>query len=202
MIQMADISAAKVKELREKSGAGMMDCKAALVECEGDLEKAMDFLRKKGIATAAKRAGRATSEGTVQSYIHMGGKIGVMVEVNCETDFVAKTDDFCEFARNIAMHIAATNPVGIAAEDVPQSIIDREREIYRAQVIEMGKPEQMVEKIAEGKMNKFFKENCLLNQQYVKEPDKTIADYLNEVIARTGEKITIKRFARFQIGTE
>ncbi|VTR70657.1 Elongation factor Ts [Desulfosarcina cetonica] len=199
---MADISAAKVKELREKSGAGMMDCKAALVECEGDLEKAMDFLRKKGIATAAKRAGRATSEGTVQSYIHMGGKIGVMVEVNCETDFVAKTDDFCEFARNIAMHIAATNPVGIAAEDVPQSIIDREREIYRAQVIEMGKPEQMVEKIAEGKMNKFFKENCLLNQQYVKEPDKTIADYLNEVIARTGEKITIKRFARFQIGTE
>lgn len=199
---MADISAAKVKELREKSGAGMMDCKAALVECEGDLEKAMDFLRKKGIATAAKRAGRATSEGTVQSYIHMGGKIGVMVEVNCETDFVAKTDDFCEFARNIAMHIAATNPVGIAPEDVPQSIIDREREIYRGQVIEMGKPEQMVEKIAEGKMNKFFKENCLLNQQYVKEPDKTIADYLNEVIARTGERITIKRFARFQIGTE
>jgi elongation factor Ts len=199
---MSDISAAMVKELREKSGAGIMDCKAALGECDGDLEKAIDFLRKKGIATAAKRAGRATSEGTVQSYIHMGGKIGVMVEVNCETDFVAKTDDFSEFAKNIAMHIAATNPVGIVPEDVPQEVIDREREIYKAQVLEMGKPEQMVEKIAEGKMNKFFKESCLMNQQYVKEPDKTIADYLNEVIAKTGEKITIKRFARFQIGTQ
>jgi elongation factor Ts len=199
---MSNISAAMVKELREKSGAGMMDCKAALTECSGDLEKAMDFLRKKGIATAAKRAGRATSEGTVQSYIHMGGKIGVMVEVNCETDFVAKTDDFNEFAKNIAMHIAATNPVGIVPEDVPQTIIDREREIYKAQVLEMGKPEQMVDKIAEGKMNKFFKENCLMNQQYVKDPDKTIADYLNETIAKTGERITIKRFARFQIGAE
>ena len=179
-----------------------MDCKAALSECDGDLEKAVDFLRKKGIATAAKRAGRATSEGTVQSYIHMGGKIGVMVEVNCETDFVAKTDDFKEFAKNIAMHVAATNPVGIVPEDVPQDVIDREREIYKAQVLEMGKPENMVEKIAEGKLNKFFKESCLMNQQYVKEPDKTIADYLNEVIAKTGEKITIKRFARFQIGAE
>ena len=199
---MPGISAAMVKELREKSGAGIMDCKTALGESDGDLEKAIDFLRKKGIATAAKRAGRATSEGTVQSYIHMGGKIGVMVEVNCETDFVAKTDDFNEFAKNLAMHIAATNPVGIVPEDVPQSVVDREREIYKAQVLEMGKPEQMVEKIAEGKLNKFFKDSCLMNQQYVKEPDKTIADYLNEVIARTGEKITIKRFARFQIGTE
>ena len=199
---MSEISAAMVKELREKSGAGIMDCKAALSECDGDLEKAVDFLRKKGIATAAKRAGRATSEGTVQSYIHMGGKIGVMVEVNCETDFVAKTDDFGDFAKNIAMHIAATNPVGIVPEDVPAEVVSREREIYRAQVLEMGKPEQMVDKIAEGKLNKFFKENCLMNQQYVKEPDKTIADYLNEVIAKTGEKITIKRFARFQIGAE
>ena len=199
---MSGISAAMVKELREKSGAGIMDCKTALGESDGDLEKAIDFLRKKGIATAAKRAGRATSEGTVQSYIHMGGKIGVMVEVNCETDFVAKTDDFNEFAKNLAMHIAATNPVGIVPEDVPQAVVDREREIYKAQVLEMGKPEQMVEKIAEGKLNKFFKDSCLMNQQYVKEPDKTIADYLNEVIARTGEKITIKRFARFQIGTE
>lgn len=180
----------------------MMDCKAALTECGGDLEKSIDFLRKKGIATAAKRAGRATSEGTVQSYIHMGGKIGVMVEINCETDFVAKTDDFKEFAKNIAMHVAATSPVGIVPEDVPQEVIDREREIYKAQVLEMGKPEQMVEKIAEGKLNKFFKESCLLNQQYVKEPDKTVADYLNEVIAKTGEKITVKRFARFQIGAE
>jgi len=199
---MSTISAAMVKELREKSGAGMMDCKAALTECDGDLEKAIDYLRKKGIATAAKRAGRATSEGTVQSYIHLGGKIGVLVEVDCETDFVAKTDDFIEFARNIAMHVAAANPVGLVAEDVPQEVLDREREIYRAQVLEMGKPEQMVEKIVDGKMNKFFKESCLMNQQYVKEPDKTIADYLNEVIARTGEKITIKRFARFQIGAE
>jgi elongation factor Ts len=199
---MSGISAAMVKELREKSGAGIMDCKTALGECDGDLEKAIDFLRKKGIATAAKRAGRATSEGTVQSYIHMGGKIGVMVEVNCETDFVAKTEDFTEFARNLAMHIAATNPVSIVPEDVPQAVIDREREIYKAQVLEMGKPEKMVEKIAEGKLNKFFKDSCLMNQQYVKEPDKTIADYLNEVIAKTGEKITIKRFARFQIGTE
>ncbi len=199
---MSDISAAMVKELREKSGAGIMDCKAALAECDGDLEKAIDFLRKKGIATAAKRAGRATSEGTVQSYIHMGGKIGVMVEVDCETDFVAKTDDFSDFAKNIAMHIAATNPVSIVPEQVPQEVIDREREIYKAQVLEMGKPEKMVDKIAEGKLNKFFKDNCLMNQQYVKEPDKTIADYLNEVIAKTGEKITIKRFARFQIGVE
>jgi elongation factor Ts len=199
---MSNISAAMVKELREKSGAGMMDCKAALSECGGEMEKAIDYLRKKGIATAAKRAGRATSEGTVQSYIHMGGKIGVMVEVNCETDFVAKTDDFKDFARNIAMHVAATNPVGIVPEDVPRDVVDREREIYKAQVLEMGKPENMVEKIAEGKLNKFFKESCLMNQQYVKEPDKTVADYLNEVIAKTGEKITIKRFARFQIGTE
>lgn len=199
---MSDVSATMVKSLREKTGAGIMDCKAALTECGGDLEKAIDFLRKKGIATAAKRAGRATSEGTVQSYIHMGGKIGVLVEVNCETDFVAKTDDFNSFAKNIAMHIAATSPVGISPEDVPQALVDREREIYKAQVLEMGKPEQMVEKIAAGKLNKFFKESCLMSQQYVKEPDKTIADYLNEVIAKTGEKITIKRFARFQIGTE
>jgi elongation factor Ts len=199
---MADISASMVKALREKSGAGIMDCKAALGECDGDLEKAVDFLRKKGIATAAKRAGRATSEGTVQSYVHMGGKIGVIVEVNCETDFVAKTDDFKGFARNIAMHVAATNPVAITPDAVPPAVVDREREIYKAQVLEMGKPEKMVDKIAEGKLNKFFKENCLMNQQYVKEPDKTVADYLNEVIAKTGEKITIKRFARFQIGVE
>jgi elongation factor Ts len=197
---MAEISAAMVKQLREKTGAGMMDCKEALKECAGDIEGAVDFLRKKGLATAAKRAGRATSEGAIQSYIHMGGKIGVLVEVNCETDFVAKTDDFKEFVRNIAMHIAASSPVGINPEDVPQEIIDREMEIYRAQVLEMGKPEKMIDKIAEGKLNKFFKENCLMNQPYVREPDKTISDYLNEVIAKTGEKITIKQFARFQIG--
>lgn len=199
---MADISATMVKELREKTGAGIMDCKEALAECQGDMEKAVDFLRKKGLATAAKRAGRATSEGTIQSYIHMGGKIGVMVEVDCETDFVAKTDDFIEFARNLAMHIAATNPVGITSDDVSADIIDRERAIYRDQALEMGKPEKMIDKIIDGKMNKFFKDSCLMNQQYVKDPDKSIADYLNEVIAKTGEKITIKRFARFQVGAE
>jgi len=199
---MAEISAAMVKELREKSGAGIMDCKEALSECDGDMEKAIDFLRKKGLATAAKRAGRATSEGTVQSYIHLGGKIGVMVEVDCETDFVAKTDDFIEFAKNLAMHIAATSPVGITAEDVPEAVISREREIYKDQALEMGKPEQMIDKIVNGKLNKFFKESCLMDQQYVKDPDKTISDYLNEVIAKTGEKITIKRFARFQVGAE
>jgi elongation factor Ts len=199
---MADISAAMVKELREKSGAGIMDCKEALTECDGDMEKAVDFLRKKGLATAAKRAGRATSEGTIQSYIHMGGKIGVMVEVDCETDFVAKTDDFVDFAKNLAMHIAATNPVGITSEDVPEAIIHREKEIYRDQALEMGKPEKMIDKIVEGKLNKFFKDSCLMNQQYVKDLDKTISDYLNEVIAKTGEKITIKRFSRFQVGAE
>lgn len=199
---MADISAAMVKELREKSGAGIMDCKEALTACDGDMEKSVDFLRKKGLATAAKRAGRATSEGTIQCYIHMGGKIGVMVEVDCETDFVAKTDDFVEFAKNVAMHIAATSPVGITSEDVPAAIIDRERDIYRAQALETGKPEKMLEKIVEGKLTKFFKESCLMNQPYVREPEKTIADYLNEVIAKTGEKITIKRFARFQVGAE
>ncbi|MEJ2154702.1 MAG: translation elongation factor Ts [Desulfobacteraceae bacterium] len=199
---MADISAAMVKELREKTGAGIMDCKEALTECDGDMEKAVDFLRKKGLATAAKRAGRATSEGTIQSYIHMGGKIGVMVEVDCETDFVAKTDDFVTFAKNLAMHIAASSPVGITPEDVPEQIINREREIYRDQALEMGKPEQMVDKIVDGKLNKFYKESCLMNQPYVKDPDKTVSDYLNEIIAKTGEKITIKRFCRFQVGAE
>lgn len=199
---MVDINATMVKELREKTGAGIMDCKEALTSCDGDMEKAVDFLRKKGLATAAKRAGRATSEGTIQTYIHMGGKIGVMVEVNCETDFVAKTDDFIEFAKNVAMHIAATSPVGITADDVPESIIQREKEIYREQALEMGKPEKMIDKIVEGKLGKFFKESCLMDQPYVRDPDKTIADYLNEVIAKTGEKMTIKRFARFQVGAE
>ena len=197
---MTTISAGMVKQLREKSGAGIMDCKQALAECEGDIEKAVDFLRKKGLATAKKRAGRATMEGAVQSYIHMGGKIGVLVEVNCETDFVAKTDDFLAFVKNIAMHVAATSPVGIVEEDVPQDVIDREKEIYRAQALEMGKPEKMIDKIADGKLNKFFKESCLMNQAYVKDPNMTITDYLNDVIAKTGEKITIKRFARFQVG--
>ena len=178
----------------------MMDCKKALAESDGDMEKAVEFLRKKGLATAQKRAGRTTSEGIVQAYIHMGGKIGVLVEVNCESDFVAKNADFQAFAKNIAMHIAATNPVGIAPEDVPAAVVEKEMEIYRGQAREMGKPEKMLEKIAEGKMAKFFKDNCLLNQPYVRDPNLTIADLLNETIAKIGENISIRRFARFQIG--
>lgn len=197
---MAAITAQLVKELREKTGVGMMDCKKALAESGGDMEKAVEFLRKKGLATAQKRAGRATSEGIVQSYIHMGGKIGVLVEVNCESDFVAKNEDFQGFAKNIAMHIAATNPVGIAPEDVPADVVAKEMEIYRGQAQEMGKPEKMLDKIAEGKMVKFFKDNCLLNQPYVRDPNLTILDLLNETIAKIGENISIRRFARFQIG--
>ena len=197
---MSGISAAMVKELREKTGAGMMDCKAALTGCDGDMSKAIDFLRKKGLATAQKRAGRAMSEGTIQSYIHMGGKIGVMVEVNCESDFVAKNEAFQEFARNIAMHIAATSPVAITPEDVSEEIVGKEMEIYRAQAKEMGKPENMLEKIAEGKLQKFYKESCLMNQTYVRNPEITVADLLNEQIAKIGENITIKRFCRFQLG--
>jgi elongation factor Ts len=197
---MADITAALVKQLREKSGAGMMDCKNALKECAGDIEKASDFLRKKGLATAAKRAGRAMSEGVVESYIHMGGKLGVLVEVNCETDFVAKNDDFKAFAKNVAMHIAATNPVGLTEEDVSAEVVEREKEVYRGQALELGKPEKMIEKIVDGKMKKFFKENCLLNQAYVRNPELTIADLINELIAKIGENITIKRFVRYQIG--
>jgi elongation factor Ts len=197
---MATISAEMVKQLREKTGAGIMDCKAALSECDGDMNQAVDFLRKKGLATAAKRSGRAMTEGIVQSYIHTGGKIGVLVEVNCETDFVAKTDDFLEFAKNISMHIAATSPLGINPEDIPEDVINKEKEIYRAQALEMGKPEKMLDKIAEGKLNKFYKENCLLSQPYVRDPSISVTDALNEVIAKIGENITIKRFVRFQIG--
>ena len=189
-----------VKELREKTGAGIMDCKEALKGTDGDMEKAVEFLRKKGLATAAKRAGRAMSEGTIQSYIHMGGKIGVMVEVNCESDFVAKTDDFIDFAKNIAMHIAASSPVGITEEDVPEDILNREKAIFREQVLEMGKPENIVDKIVEGKLKKFYKESCLMNQPYVRDPDITVTDLLNDVIAKIGENIKIKRFVRYQLG--
>jgi len=189
-----------VKQLRDKTGSGMMDCKKALAENSGDMEKAIDFLRKKGLATAAKRAGRATTEGVVQPYVHTGGKLGVMVEVNCETDFVAKSEDFQEFAKNVAMHIAATSPIGISPEDVPAETLAREKDIYMDQARQTGKPENVIEKIVEGKMNKFLKENCLMNQAYVRNPDITIADLLNELIAKIGENITIKRFVRFQIG--
>jgi len=197
---MATISAAMVKQLREQTGAGIMDCKEALSECNGDVSKAVDFLRKKGLATAAKRAGRATTEGIIESYIHMDSKLGVLVEINCETDFVAKNDAFKEFAKNIAMHITATNPVSIRQEDVPEKTIDKEKEIYRGQVLEMGKPEKIVDKIVEGKLKKYVKENCLMNQAYVRDPNITIEDLLNEMVAKIGESITIKRFARFKIG--
>jgi len=197
---MTAIDVALVKQLREKSGAGIMDCKEALSGCEGNIIKAVEYLRKKGLATAQKRAGRTTGEGTIQAYIHMGGKIGVLIEINCETDFVAKTDDFKAFVKNIAMHIAATNPISVASEDVPAKVIDKEKEIYRAQALEMGKPEKIIDKIADGKLNKFYKDNCLLLQPYVRDPDVTIEDVLNDMIGKTGEKITIKRFARFQIG--
>ena len=199
---MKPISAELVKQLRDKTGAGVMDCKQALTESGGELDKAVECLRKKGLATAAKRAGRATSEGAIQSYIHMGGKLGVLVEVSCETDFVAKNDDFQEFARNIAMHIAASNPLGIGPEDIPADIIDKEKEIYRAQAAESGKPDNIVEKITEGKLSKFIKDNCLMNQPYVRDPDKSVADLLNELIAKIGENITVKRFVRFQVGDE
>ncbi len=197
---MTTISATMVKQLREKTGAGMMDCKQALVECDADIDKAVDFLRKKGLATAQKRAGRAMTEGTVQSYIHMGGKLGVLVEVNCETDFVAKNEDFLSFAKNVAMHIAASNPLGIRPEDVPEEIVNREKDIYQAQALEMGKPENVVPKIVEGKLNKFYKDNCLLNQPYVKNPDLSVEDLLNELIAKIGENISVRRFVRFQTG--
>jgi elongation factor Ts len=197
---MSTISAEMVKGLREKTGVGIMDCKQALTESDGDMGAAVDFLRKKGLATAKKRAGRAVGEGVIQSYIHMGGKIGVIVEVNCETDFVAKTDDFKEFAKNIAMHIAATSPVGITPDDVPEEVISKEKEIYRAQALETGKPENIVEKIAEGKVQKFYKENCLLLQPYVRDPNLTVEDVINSVIAKIGENISIRRFVRYQIG--
>lgn len=195
-----EISASLIKDLREKTGVGIMDCKMALKECAGDIEQAIDYLRKKGIATAKKRQGRSTSEGQVQSYIHAGGKIGVLVEVNCETDFSAKTADFTEFVKNIAMHIAATNPVAIDREGIPSEILERERAIYLSQAKESGKPEKVIEKILEGKMKKFFSEASLLEQQYVKNPDIKIQDLLNELIAKTGENIVINRFVRFQLG--
>lgn len=197
---MTSISADMVKTLRARTGSGIMDCKQALAASEGDMDAAVDFLRQKGLATAQKRAGREASEGTIQSYIHMGGKIGVLVEINCETDFVAKTDDFQTFARNIAMQIAAARPLGVNPEDIPEAVIAKEKEIYRLQALEMGKPEKMIDKIVEGKMSKFYKDSCLMNQEYVRDTSLTITDVLNDFIAKTGEKVTIRRFARFQIG--
>lgn len=194
------ITSQMVKELRDKTNAGMMDCKKALGETDGDMEKAVDLLRQKGLAVAAKRADRATSEGVVECYIHSGGKLGVMVEVGCETDFVAKTDDFKAFARDIAMHIAAASPVAITREEVPQEMIDREKEIYVNQALESGKPANIVEKMVSGKIDKYVAENCLLEQKFVKNPDLSVQDLLNELVAKMGENIAIKRFARFQLG--
>jgi len=198
-----NITSQMVKELRDKTNAGMMDCKKALAENNGDMEKAVDYLRQKGLAVAAKRATRATSEGVIECYIHAGGKLGVMVEVGCETDFVAKTDSFIEFAKNVAMHIAAVNPVSIKREDVPEELLAREKAIYVNQAEDTNKPANIVEKIVSGKIEKFYADACLLEQQYVKNGpnDKlTIQDLLNELIATLGENISIKRFARFQVG--
>lgn len=195
-----NITSQMVKDLRDKTGAGMMDCKKALSQHDGDMEKAIDFLRQKGLAVAAKRAGRATSEGVIESYIHAGGKLGVMVELNCETDFVAKTDDFREFARDVAMHIAAANPVSLSRDDVPVEIVDRERQIYVQQALDSGKPENIVEKMVAGKVDRFLSEICLLEQQFVKNPEKSIQDMLTELIGKMGENVSIRRFVRFQVG--
>ena len=199
-IVATEISSDKVKQLREKTGAGMMDCKKALAETGGDMEKAIDYLRKKGAATAEKRADRTTNQGVVEAYIHAGGRIGAMVELNCETDFVAKTDDFKSIAKEIAMQIAAMNPQYIAREEVTQPVIDREMEIYRTQARNEKKPEQIIDKITTGKLEKFFQEVCLLEQTYIKDSGKTIKDLILDVTSKTGEKVTIRRFNRFHLG--
>ena len=194
------ITAAQVKELREATGVGMMECKKALTECDGNMEKAMEWLRKKGIASAEKKAGRVAAEGVVESYIHMGGRIGVLIEVNCETDFVAKTPEFKSFVRDIAMHIAAANPSFLDRTEVPNETLAKEREILRAQALNEGKPEKIVDRMVEGRVEKFYKENCLVDQPFVKNPDMTIAQYVNERIQQTGENIKIRRFVRYEMG--
>lgn len=195
-----EISANQVKELRERTGIGIMDCKNALVEANGDPDKAVVILRKKGIAKAEKKADCAVKEGVIWSYIHPGSKLGVLVEVNCETDFVAKTDDFMTFVKDISMHIAATNPVSIRREEIDPKVIEKEKEIYREQVRMQKKPESIIEKIVEGKLDKFYQESCLLEQPFVKDPQTTVKDYLNATIAKLGENIYINRFVRFQLG--
>jgi len=199
---MADISAEMVRKLREETGAGMMDCKTALVEGAGDLEKSKEILRKKGLASAAKKAGRATSEGIVGTYIHPGAKIGVLVEVNCETDFVGKTPDFQTLVKEIAMHIAASNPLYVTKEEVPGNVLEKEREIYKAQAAAAGKPANVQEKIAEGKLKQFYSEVCLLEQPFIRENDKTVGQLIQEKIALIKENIVVRRFARFKVGEE
>jgi len=195
-----EISASLVKDLREKTGAGMMDCKKALVETSGDFEKAVDYLRKKGIASASKKSGRLTKEGAVTSYIHGEGKVGVLLEVNCETDFVARTEQFRQLVKDLAMHIAAANPQWVRSEEVPADILAKEKEIAIAQMQASGKPPAVLEKIAEGKVKKFFEDNCLLHQVFVKDPSKTIDQLLKEAIATLGENMSVRRFARFALG--
>jgi elongation factor Ts len=195
-----EITATQVKALRDRTGIGMMDCKGALKEAEGDIDKAVDVLRKKGIAKAEKKAVRAATDGVIWSYIHPGNKIGVLVEVNCETDFVAKNDDFINFVKDVAMHIAATSPAAIRREEIDSKVVEKEREIYKEQALSQNKPEKILERIVDGKMVKFYQENCLLEQAFVKDPQKTVKDYLTETIARIGENINISRFVRFQLG--
>ena len=195
-----NISASQVKALRDRTGIGMMDCKFALVEAEGDLDLAVDVLRKKGIAKAEKKLHRAADEGIIWSYIHPGSKLGVLVEVKCETDFVAKNDDFITFVKDVAMHIAATGPVSIKREEIDEKILEKEKEIYREQAKGQNKPENIIDRIVEGKLDKFYQENCLLEQQFVKDPQITIREYLTATIARIGENISISRFIRFQLG--
>ncbi len=195
-----EITAQMVKELRERTGAGMMECKGALSEAKGDMEKAIEILRKKGIAKAEKKASREVKDGLIHSYIHPGGKLGVLVEVNCETDFVAKNVLFQEFVHNLAMHIAASNPIAIERAGVPADVLEREMRIYKEQAAESGKPAPIAEKIAAGKLEKFYNENVLLEQPYIRDPEKTVKDYLTEVIAKIGENIIIRRYTRYQIG--
>ena len=195
-----EITSGMVKELRDRTNVGMMDCKKALQDASGDMEKAVDLLRQKGLAKAMKRAGREAADGLIHSYIHSGGKIGVLVEVNCETDFAAKSEDFGEFVRNISLQIAATNPLGVNPEDMPLDIVERERAIYLAQAQESGKPQSIFEKMVDGKMRKFYEENSLMQQKYIRDPERTIRDYLNELIAKVGEKIEVRRFCRYQLG--
>ncbi|MFF2888106.1 translation elongation factor Ts [Paenibacillus sp. NPDC057967] len=194
------VSASAVKELRERTGAGMLDCKKALDETGGDVEKAIALLREKGLAAAANKAGRVATEGVVESYIHAGGRIGVLVEINCETDFVAKTDQFREFARDIAMQIAAANPKFVRREEVPADEIEKEKEILKNQALNEGKPEKIVEKMVEGRISKYYEEYCLLEQSFIKDPDKTISNLLNEKISKIGENISIRRFVRYELG--
>ncbi len=197
---MAEITAKMVKELRDKTSAGMMDCKKALGEADGDLEKAVKFLREQGIASASKRSGRATSEGLIYSYIHPGDKLGVLVEINCETDFVARTDNFKAFAKDVAMQIAAADPKVTDREQMTPELIDAEKEVYRKLALKEGKPEKIVEKIVEGKLDKYYSEACLMEQPFVKDNDRTIKDVVNDVIAKVGENVNIRRFVRFRLG--